>query len=479
MNKNFKLINSLSWSFIDLLSRQGLTFVIHIVLARILLPADFGLIGMVSIFIAISMSLVNSGMDQALIREKKLTPQDYSTVFIYNLLVSGIIYLIIFFFAPIIAKFYSTPEITSIIRVLMLILFFNAFSLVPRVILIRNLAFKNQSIISIASNIFSGVVSISLALYGFGVWSLVAQQLTMKFIEMILLLFFYWNKPILSFNVELFKKYFTFGYRLTLSGLINNFYNNIYYVIIGRLFSLDVLGYYTNANKLKDATTLSITGAIQKVTYPILSQQQDNPNKLTRNYVNLIKVTTFILFPTLLGIAAISPSLIPLLLGEKWAPSILFFQLLCVAGIFFPVQALNLNILKVKNRSDLFLKIEIQKKVLLTIFIVLALIFKTGVVGLIVSFILGSITSSVINILYTQKVIEYAFIKQIRDLSWPLFLSIIMFAFVTFIEKILEAPFLITLILQISSGILVYTFLSWLFKLNQLKIVIKEVKRLI
>ncbi|MBO0991438.1 lipopolysaccharide biosynthesis protein [Bacillus sp. SD088] len=470
-----KTINGFVWSFVELISKQGIQLIIQIILARLLLPEHFGLIGMITIFIAISTTFVQSGMDQALIREKKIDKEAYSTVFYYNLVVSIMVYFIIFFVASWIANFYNEPELIKILRVVMLVVIINAFSVIQRVMLIRKLDFKTQTKVSVIAGIISGAVAIGMALSGAGVWSLVAQQVFMQLMIAILLMSNNRWFPSLQFNVVLFKKYFIFGYKLLLSSLIDTIYQNIYFIIIGKIYPVAQLGYYTNANKLKDVSSQSISQAIQKVTYPVFSNIQDDSKKLAGNYQRLIQMTSYLFFPFMLGLVAIAPNLIPLLLGDKWIPSIIYFQLLCIAGMLYPIHAINLNILKVRNRSDLFLLLEVIKKLILTILIVVAVIYTSSIEGLIYAAIVSSFISLAINTYYSAREIDYSFFNQVKDMLPSLLLAGIMSIVVYLMSNIFNI-YSVNLLIQIISGILIYLVGSMLLRLKEFTIMIRMLK---
>lgn len=474
-NKSIKslTINGLVWSFTELLSKQGLQLVIQIILARLLLPEHFGLIGMITILIAVSNSLVQSGMDQALIREKELNQKDYSTVFYFNFAISILIYIIVFLAAPAISLFFNEPQLVEIIRILMVIVIINALGVIQRVILIRNVDFKTQTKITIIASMISGLVAVTFAFNGLGVWSLVAQSIVMQLVQVALL---YINNrwlPSFTFSFSSFKRFFNFGYKLLLSGLIDTTYKNIYFVIIGKLYPTALLGYYTNASKLRDVSSQSISQAIQKVTYPVLSSIKEDEKRLASNYKKIIKMAAYLNFPFMLGLAATAPNFIPLLLGDKWIPSVIYFQLLSLAGMLYPIHAINLNILKVKGRSDLFLKLEIIKKIILTLLIFLAVILNLGIEGLIGAAIANSYISLFINMHYSGREISYSYAKQLMDLL-PIFLSsTIMAVIVYFSNEFMFGIYALDLILQIVIGIVLYIALSLLFRIQELKEILK------
>lgn len=472
-------VKGLAWSFTELIAKQGIQLVIQIILARLLVPEHFGLIGMITIFIALSNSIVQSGMDQALIREKNPTQTDYSTVFFFNLFVAVCIYLILFVSAPTISNFFNEPQLIEIIRVLMIIVIINAVGVIQRVILIRKVDFKTQTKISIIAGLCSGVIAIILALTGFGVWSLVVQTIMMQLVQVIFLYINYRWKPSLNFSISAFKNFFNFGYKLLLSGLIDTTYKNIYFVIIGKLYPAAHLGYYTNASKFRDVASQSITQAIQKVTYPVLSSIKEDEERLSYSYKKLIKITAFLYFPFMLGLAVTSSNFIPLLLGEQWLPSVLYFQLLSVAGMLYPIHSINLNILKVKGRSDLFLKLEIIKKSVLSLLILFAVLLETGIVGLIGAAIINSFISLFINMHYSGREISYSFLKQIKDLLPIFFSSIVMSLIIHFVSSYLFGIYFIDLLIEILIGIVTYIIVSKLIKVDAFNDVYKVISKFI
>lgn len=471
-----KAILGIFWSIIDFLSKQGIQLTVQIVLARLLLPEHFGLIGMITIFIAFSNALVQSGLDQALIRERNLGREDYSTVFYFNLFVSIIIYIVLFFMAPYIASFFEEPQLIRILRVITLIIIVNSFSVIQRVILIRNVDFKTQTKVSVISGTASGIIAVTMAFLGAGVWSLVFQQVVSRSMEAILLMANNRWKPSLKFNLTSFKKYFNFGYKLLLSGLIDTFYKNIYFVIIGKIYPASLLGYFTNASKLRDVSSQSVSQAIQKVTYPILSGIQEDETRLASSYKRIIKMSSFLFFPFMLGVAAIAPNLIPFLLGEKWIPSVIYFQLLSIAALLYPIHAINLNILKVKNRSDLFLYLEIIKKLILTVLIILAFTIGNSIEALIIALILQSYLALIINTHFSGKEINYSLIEQIKDMAPSFINSLIMSLIVSYVSIFLTSWVFVKLMLQIILGVLIYIFLSFLFNKSEFYSVLKMIK---
>lgn len=464
-----KTLIGLIWSFVDLMANQGIQFIIMIILARLLLPEHFGILGMVMIFVALSETLIDSGFSQALIREKRVSKIDYSTVFVFNLTFSIAVFLLIYILAPLVSNFYNEPQITSILRVVGLAVFFQAISIVPRTILTRKVDFKSQAKVSVISSISSGVIAIGMAASGFGVWSLVFRILIQKIVESIALIYINKWVPTFRFSLSAFKKFFGFGWKLLLSSLIDTFYRNLYYVIIGKMYTTKDLGYYTNARQIRDAINRGITQSIQRVTYPVLSSIQSKEDKLRYGFKKLIRVTAYIFFPVMLGLAAIAEGLVVFLLGFQWEPAVMYFQLLCIAAILYPMHAINLNILKVKGRSDLFLTLEIIKKMLTTVALIITIFLDLGVSSFILTAIITTHLGLFINTYYSGKEIGYGTLEQIKDLLPSYLMSFFMGATVVLFGKIIDLPIILTIIIQVILGIVVYAGTSILFKVKEYK----------
>ncbi|GAA0606426.1 lipopolysaccharide biosynthesis protein [Virgibacillus siamensis] len=464
-----KTLLGLFWSFTELVSKQGIQLLVQIVLARLLLPEHFGLIGMITIFIAISAIFVQSGLDQALIREKNPGTEDYSTVFYFNLVISIVVYIIMYLSAPIIADFFKEPKLVEILRVIMVVVIINAFAVIQRVILIRKVDFKTQTKISIIAGITSGTIAVIMALMGAGVWSLVAQQVTMQSMEAILLIVSNRWVPSFTFNFTLFKQYFNFGYKLLFSGLISTIQKNIYFVIIGKMYPVTQLGYFTNATKLRDVSAQSISQAIQKVTYPVLSRFKDDNKRLSVNYIRLIRCTAFVYFPIITILAAVAPIVIPMLLGELWEPSVPYFQLLCIVGLLYPIQALNLNVLKVKGRTDIVFMLSIIK--IIVLFLLLGLIIKINdtIIGIIIAAILMSFIAILLHCYYASKYIEYRMSRQLFHLSKIMVSSSILFIIVNLTRLTIDINSITNLILQVVLGLGAYLLISLLINKWELK----------
>lgn len=464
-----KTIGGLVWSFGDLIGNQGIQFLIQIILARLLLPEHFGLIGMILIFIALSNSLVDSGFTQALIRERHANQTDYSTVFYFNLVVSFLIYLILFLAAPAISRFFGEPQLVALVRVLSIGIVINAFAVIPKAMFAKEVNFKTQAKINLSSSILSGLFAVGLALAGYGVWSLVLRQLSMNAIQSLLFTVTKKWVPSLVFSLASFKRLFGFGWKLLVSGMIDTFYTNVYFLIIGKQYSAAQLGYYTNASRFSEIVSQNLAATILRVTYPVLSSIQDEHERLKQSYKNITRLAAFLIFPVMVGMAAIGEPLVLLVFGEKWLPMVPYFQLLSIAGMLYPILALDLSILQVKGRSDLYLYLEIINKLSLTILLFLAVWLELGVIGLIGAAILNTYFEFFVNSHVSKREVAYPAMEKLGDLLPVYLLSFGMGAVVWGVGELVDGGPLVTLLLQVPSGIILYTVVSNIIKVKELK----------
>lgn len=466
-----KAIGGMFWSFGDKLANQGSQFVIQIILARLLVPENFGLVGLILVFNAISAVIVDSGFSNALIREKLVTQKDYSTVFYVNLAISVAIYVTLFLLAPMVSEFFNEPDLAFLIKVLALGIIINAFGIIPRVLFAREIDFKTMAKVNFTTSIVSGVSAVIFALSGFGVWSLIVRVLVMNIMQSVLSLWMTKWVPSLTFSMASFKRLFAFGWKLLASELINTFYQNIYTLIIGKQFSTIQLGYYTNAYRFSNMASETLTTTIRRVAYPILSSIQEEEERLKQAFKKIIKTTAFLIFPIMVGLAAIGEPLVALLLGKQWMPMVVYFQLLCMAGMLFPVHAINLNVLQVKGRSDLFLILEIIKITVASFFILLAILFNTGIIGLVMVVVVNSYIALFINTYFSGKEISYSMKEQMKDLA-PIYISsLLMGALVYGVGQLLPENNLVKLSVQIISGLVIYIFACKLLRIRELIVV--------
>lgn len=451
-----KTINGLTWSFIDNTARLGLSFIIGIILARLLTPREFGLIGMITIFIALAASFVNSGFSQALIRKQDCTQTDYSTIFYFNLIVGLVFYILLFFSAVSISRFFNEPLLKPMVRILGLGIIINAFSLIQTTRLTKQINFKLQAKISIIGTIFSGTIGITLAYAGFGVWSLVSKSIVGYLLSSVFL--WYWNKwkPSLIFSISSFKELFSFGSKLLLSGLIDTIYRNVYYLVIGKYFSAVELGYYTRADQFQTMPSSNLQGIIERVSFPVLTSIQNDIPRLREAYKKLIRSTMLITFVLMLGMAAVARPMVLTLIGDKWEPSIIYLQMLCFVGMFYPLHALNLNMLQVQGRSDLFLRLEIIKKILAIPVIVIGVFL--GIKAMILGMLALNMVAYYLNSYWSGSFIGYPIIAQIKDIL-PSFLLAAIMSSIVFSESLLISlsPFPLFIIQMITGALITFS----------------------
>lgn len=469
-----RTIHGIIWSSIEKFSVQGIQFVLQILMARILLPEDYGIIAMLAIFIAISQSFVDSGFSNALIRKVDRTETDYSTVFYFNIVVGLFFYFILFFTSPFIAGFYSTPVLEPLTKVLGLSLFFNSLCVVQQARLTINLNFKTQAVVSLLSVLTSGTLGLWMAYSSYGVWALAVQTILQAALRMIL----FWGlakwKPTRKFSKVSFKEMFGFGSKILASGLLDTIYKNIYTIIIGKCFSSTVLGYYSRADQFAQFPSSNLTGIMQRVTFPVLSAIQNEDERLRINYRKFLRLSAFIIFPLMIGLSALAAPFIELLLTDKWTGAIPLLQVICVAYMWYPIHAINLNLLQVKGRSDLFLKLDIIKKISSTV--ILFITVPIGVLAVCYGSIAISVIALVINTYYTGKLIKIGFLTQMRDIL-PIIASCIMMFFLITITISFFEHCLVKLIVGIVIGAMSYLSVAYFFRSSELDEILSIIKR--
>lgn len=416
-------LSGVKWTALEQFSTQAITFVISIMLARLLNPTDYGTIGVLSIFMAVSGVFIDSGFGQALIRKIDIKDEDYSTIFYFNLSVSFLCYAILFACSSIIASFFKMPILSPIIKVYCLTLVINAFGTVPRTKLTKDLNFKALAKINVISTVFSGVIGLSLAYAGWGVWALVWQAvLSGIFSNVVLLIISNW-KPIRAFSKESFSEMFGFGSKLLAGGLIWQIYSNLAPIIIGKYFSARDLGLYSRGANIAQLPANTIFGVLSKVTYPILARLQNDIERLILVYRKYIKITSMLIIFSLLLLAALAKPVVLILLTEKWESCIIFLQLFALTVMTDHIDKLNLNLLTVVGRSDLILKLEIYKRI-----ISLAILFASipyGVIGICVSRMIYAQIALMFNTYYTGKLFGMGYWTQLKDISPYIFFGAI------------------------------------------------------
>lgn len=455
-------IKGVLWSGIERFGTQIILFVTQVVLARLLTPKEFGLIGMITIFIAISTSFVNSGFGTALIQKKDVNKDDFSTVFIYSIVVALLFYLILYLSAPWIASFFDQLELIGLTRVIGFTFVFASLGLVHNSILQREMDFKSISKITVFANVFASIVGITIALMGGKAYALAFQIVSIQLFRTLFLWIYCLWRPQWIFSTKSFKELFRFGSRLLFSGLLDQIFQNIYLLVIGKYFSAVDLGYYSQAKKFQEVPVASLAGVVGSVSFSAMSKIQDNEEKLRSTFRSLLRMLSFVNFPLMLGLAAVAHPLFFSILGEKWLDAVPYFQLLCISGMLYTLHTTNLSILNVKGRSDLFLRLEVIKKVITTIAIIIG--FYWGIIGLVVGRVICSFISYFINCYYSGRIIGFSFYSQVKDIALSFISSIFMFLLIYAFGAIHTSILLLSV--QIVAAILFYLVFSF-FTRNQ------------
>ncbi len=463
----------MSWSLVENFSLQGIQFVIGVLLARVLSPSDYGMVGMLAIFTAISQSLIESGFSTAIVRKTNRTQTDLSTAFWFNIGVGIVLYFILFFSGPLIAKFYNIPLLSDLIKVSAITLIFNSLCIVQQALYTIKMDFKTQAKISVSSSLTTGIIGVAMAYNGFGVWSIVWPGVFGGALRCILMWVFSKWRPDKVFSTASFKDLFSFGSKLLLSGLIDTIHKNIYPIIIGKKFSAADLGYYSRADGYSQLPATTITRVLQRVTFPMLCEIQNDMSRLERVYRQLLRLSAFVVFPAMVGLAVLAEPLIRFMITDKWLMCVPYLQILCFSLMWYPIHAINLNLLQVKGRSDLFLKLEIIKKMIGVLMIIIAVPF--GIIWMCIGRIITSILCLVVNTYYTGKLIHVGFIKQMGDLIPILLLSLFNGTVVLGITYIIDNIALQVLI-GLVTGIVVYIVTAYLLKFKELDFILETLK---
>ncbi|MEG0518868.1 MAG: lipopolysaccharide biosynthesis protein [Bacteroidales bacterium] len=463
------------WSAVERFSVQGANFILGIMIASLLTPGDYGLIAMLAIFMALSQTFIDGGFANALIQKKDRTDVDYSTVFYFNVLLSVVVYLLIYVSAPLISKFYESPELTLIARVIGITLVINSFGIVQQAIITIALDFRKQAIASLSAVLISGIIGIYMAYNGYGVWALVIQSIINNIIRVCVLWFFAKWRPGFMFSMKSFKELFEFGSKLLLSSIIHTVYTNLYTLVIGKKFAAAELGYYSRASSLALFPSYNFTSIIERAIYPVLCKRQNDLEALNESFLKYMTMACFIIFPIMVGIAVLARPLIACILNESWMDTVPLLQILCIAFMWDPVMRMNHSVINAKGRSDYFLYAEIIKKI--TGMIILLITIPLGVKIMCAGLILYAFCDMLIIIYYNKKVTNLGLLIQIKMILPIALLSLGMSAFVLGVERLL-IPFspIIQLLAGSISGIIFYVGISYLFKIKELKILLQLIK---
>lgn len=460
---NKSVFSNFIWRFAERCGAQLVTFIVSIVLARILMPEDYGTVALVTVFTTIMQVFVDSGLSTALIQKRDADDLDFSSVFYFNFVVCIILYLIMFFAAPFIASFYEMYEFISIVRVISLNIVISGVKGVQQSYVSRNMLFKRFFYATLGGTIFSAFLGITMAYAGFGVWAIVAQQLSNTAIDTLILWITVKWRPKLMFSWERLKGLLGFGWKLLCSALLDTIYNNLRSLIIGKVYSSSDLAFYNRGKQFPNLIVTNINTSIDSVLLPAMSNEQDNEEKVKNMARRSIQVSTYIMAPLMIGLACCATNIVTVVLTEKWLPCVFFLQIFCITYMFYPIHTANLNSIKAMGRSDLFLKLEICKKV-----VGLVLLFSTifiSVEAMAYSLLISTLTSMIINSWPNKKLLNYSFLEQMKDILPSILLAVCM-GVVVYLIGFLPVPTLPLLIIQVICGGVIYLLCSALLKLE-------------
>lgn len=471
---NEKTTRALMWSFIESAGGQAIHFIISVVLARLLLPEQFGLIGMLAIFVAVAQTFLHSGFGAALIQKKNTTQADICSIFYFNIAVGVVVAALFWISAPLIADFYSQPILKNLTRFMALQLIINSFGLIQNTLLTKDINFKILTKTTLVGKLISGSIGITLAANGFGVWSLAIQQTASSLFETVFIWFFSSWRPSLVFSFTALKKMFRFGSRLLLSSLLNQIFTNIYTLVIGKFFSPADLGYYTRAKTLNDIPSHTLSNMVSRVMFPVFSTIQDDKKRVKRAMRRSLQMLAMVNTPLMIGISVIAEPLVIVVLSEKWLPCVPYLKLLCFLGIFYPLHLINLNVMQSLGRSDLFLRLEIIKKALIVINIVVT--WRFGIIIMIWGMLANTVIAFFMHGFYSGSLIQYGSFEQIKDLA-AYFLTAVAMGCCIYIIGLIDIPNIYLLLaIQISSGVMIQVILCYIMKLNAFLELVSYVK---
>lgn len=469
-----KTKSGLLWSSVERFSNQGVQFLFSIVLARLLAPEDYGIVAMVVIFFAIAQTFVDSGFSSAIVRKKDRTESDLSTCFYFNIFVGLGFYILLFLCSPFIADFYNQPILSPIVKISGLTVLINSLCIVQQAQFTIRIDFKTQAKVTLTSTVISGIIGILLAYLGYGVWALVWQGVTGSFVRMILFWIFSKWRPRESFSKDSFHYLFGYGSKLLASGLLDTTYNNIYPIVIGKFYSPAQLGNFSRAQGWASLPSSNITGILQRVTFPVLTEMQDDDERLATNYRKLLRLSAFVVFPLMMLLAAVASPLVRVVITSKWDACVPYLQIICFAMMWYPIHAINLNLLQVKGRSDLFLRLEIIKKVVGVS--VMCVTIPLGVTAMCFGMVFTSINALFINTYYTGKLINVGYLTQMKDLLPIIFISLLVGA-CAYASTWLFSTEWIKLFVAVVIGGIMYLILSNFFAKDEYVEVMNVIKR--
>lgn len=470
-----KALSGLMWSFLEKFGAQCVTLAVSIVLARLLEPDVFGMIGIVTVFMAVLNVFVDSGLGNALIQKKDADAVDFSSVFFFNILMCTALYLLLFLIAPLIAKFFKLPELSPVIRVMGLTLIFSGINNVQKAFVARHLKFKSFFFATLGGTLGAAAVGIFMAVKGYGVWALVGQSLFSSLANTIILWITVKWRPVWKFSGERFKGLFIYGWKLLAASLIGTIYNNLRQLIIGKMYSAESLAFYNRGYMIPNTFVGSVSSAIDSVLLPVLASAQDDKEAVMAITRRSVRISAYVMWPIMMGIAACSEALISVLLTDKWLPSAPFIIIFCITYAFQPLESANLNAIKALGRSDIYLKLDLIRKTIGFTILVSTMWFGPLVMAL--SNLFFAVINQIINIYPNKKLLSYSYRQQMSDFLPAMFLAAVMFAIVYSVKLFGLANWL-TLLIQVPTGVLVYFAGSKLFKFDSFDYIVNTLKSL-
>lgn len=471
-----KILSSLFWKLMERGGTQGIQFIVQLVLARLLAPEQFGVIAIVMVFINLAQVFVQSGFNTALIQKKDADEVDFSSIFFLSMGIAGILYSLMYISAPYIASFYEYDILTPVLRVISLTLFAGAFNSIQNAFVSRNLWFKKLFKSSLGAILISGALGIIAAYQGLGIWALVIQQLVNQVSITIIMWFTVRWRPKLLFSFSRVKVLFSFGWKLLASSLLNVLYLDLRTLIIGRIYNPSTLGYYDRGRQFPKVLVSNIDGSIQSVMLPTLSAHQDNKNRVKEMMRRAIVTSSFVIFAMMAGLAVVAEPLVKILLTEKWLPAVPFLQIFCISYALMPIHTANLQAINAMGRSDIFLRLEVIKKIYGLI--VLAISLPFGAYAIAIGSVLTGVISSFVNAYPNKKLLNYSYKEQWTDIMPSLLISIVM-GVAVYLFNFLSIAVWKILFLQVGAGIIIYLGLAKIFKLECFIYLFDTIKQLI
>lgn len=476
MQKN-SVFSSFIFKFAENFGNQAIAFIINIFLARLLDPSDYGILTILVIFINISRVFVQSGLNTALVQRKDVGEREYSSSFYFSLIVALVVYIVLFISAPTISNYFETPQLSAVLRVLALILFPGAFSVVQFAIVSREMKFKTLMLSSLLSTLISGIIGIAMAYLGFAYWALVAQQLSNQIILTLLLLYKLKWYPKVIFYFESLKKLLSFGWKLLISGLIDVVYENLRGLVIGKKYDNTALGFYNRGRQFPELVMNSVNGSIQSVLLPVLSSQQDDKNRIKDFMQKSLLLSTYFVFPLMTGLALVAKPLISILLTDKWLPCVVFLQISCLDFALYPIHTTNLQAINAQGKSNIFLWIEIIKKSYGIVILLISIFMFKSVEAIVWGGTISSIISAYVNSAPNKALVNYGPIEQLKDLLPNICLSLIMGLAVYLLNFIGLSPVFL-LLTQVVAGIAIYISASYITKAKSFNYLIQTIRAL-